>query len=93
MTHPTQRLPALLAVVLTVLLLIPGVARAGGPPVTATPFQQQQQSIQELRGLTGPALEIGFIDRTIPHHQSVIQMAMVIATKAVHPERRALSPR
>jgi len=45
MTHPPQRLPAFLAVALTVLLLIPGVARASGPPVTATPFQQQQQSI------------------------------------------------
>ncbi len=90
MTHPPHRLPALLAVALTVLLLIPGVARAGGPPVTATPFQQQQQSIQELRGLTGPALEIGFIDRTIPHHQSAIQMAMVIAAKGVHPEVRAV---
>ncbi len=91
MTRPTHRFPALLAVALTILLLVPGVARAGGPPVTATPFQQQQQSIQELRGLTGPALEIGFIDRTIPHHQSAIQMAMVIATKAVHPEVRAVA--
>lgn len=80
-----------LTAVLFIPLLVPGVARAGGPPATTTPFQQQQQSIQELRGLTGAALEIGFINRTVPHHQSAIQMATVIVAKAVHPEVRAVA--
>ena len=51
-------------------------------------FQQQQQSIQELRQLTGKDLEVGYINRIVPHHQGALQMAQIIVQKAPHQETR-----
>lgn len=91
MTQYIRRSTWLLIMALVVLLPAPHATQAGGVTGTLTPFQQQQQSIQELRRLTGAALEIGFINRAIPHHQSAIEMAMAVAAKAVHPEVRAIA--
>jgi uncharacterized protein (DUF305 family) len=79
-----RTLPALL--VLGLLLALPALAAADPGPHPE--FVAQQQSIQELRQLGGSALEIGYINRIVPHHQGAIDMAQVIAQKATHPELR-----
>lgn len=84
----TQRLLGLLAVALGALLLAPGVAGAEDGAPHSSQYTQGQQSIQELGQLEGADFEIGYINRTIPHHQGAIRMASIIAEKAPTPEVR-----
>jgi uncharacterized protein (DUF305 family) len=79
-----RALPALL--ILGLLLAMPALAAADPGPHPE--FVAQQQSIQELQQLSGSALEVGYINRIVPHHQGAIDMAEIIARKAVHPELR-----
>lgn len=84
----TQRLLGLLAAALGALLLVPGAAGAEDGAPHSSQYIQGQQSIQELGQLEGADFEVGYINRTIPHHEGAIQMASIIAEKAPTPEVR-----
>lgn len=78
-----------LAAFLAIGLLAAGATSVGADPGPHPDFVQQQQSAQELRQLGGKDLEIGYINRIIPHHQGAIEMAQIIQAQTTRPELRA----
>lgn len=83
--------PGLLAAMLGVALLLPGTAGAEDGSNHSSLYFEEQQSIQELSQLSGEDFEIGYINRTIPHHEGALEMAQVMVYKAPNKETRDLS--
>lgn len=82
-----HRLAGLLAAALGALLIssAAGAQEQDAPPPIPN---VRPPYVEDLAQLEGAEFEIGYINRTIPHHQGAIQMASIIAEKAPHAEVR-----
>lgn len=62
--------------------LLLSVSPAGADSGPHPSFVAQEESIDELSQLSGEEFEIGYINRIVPHHQSALEMSMIIQQKA-----------
>lgn len=98
-----HRHTVLLALALALALLAPGVARAqgeheghaaeSGDEQMSESAMAMMESIEELRELSGRELEVGYVNRIIPHHEGALEMAEMVVDAAPHREVREAAAR
>lgn len=85
-----------LLVLFSVISLSSGAKAAGTAQQPALPGMdkmeaQMAQDTAKLKTLSGKDFEVAYMQMMIPHHQSAVEMAQMVAGKAVHPELTSLA--
>lgn len=82
-------LRALLALAASLAILSGALTASAAPPMLPGMDQMQagmQQDIAQLKPLSGKEFEIAFMEKMLMHHQSAIEMAQMVPSRATHPE-------
>lgn len=76
------KVSATISIALTLVLI--GMTSVAAQSDHSSMPPDDQESIEELRQLSGEEFEIGYINRIVPHHQGAIEMSEMVQPKIVH---------
>lgn len=82
---------AMAALLVTLLLTAPVGAEPPMLPGMDEMMQQMERDLMKLRGLRGQDYEITYMQMMRSHHMAAVEMAQLVATRATHPELKALA--
>lgn len=85
----------LYAVVVALLVALSLVGPVGAEPPMLPGMdkmmQQMEQDLMGLRALSGKDFEVAYMQMMRSHHLAAVEMAQLVATRATHPELKALA--